>query len=95
MFCVQGLFSIEYLYIRRYNSITMGKRGTEKSDPGEATEWVGPVFSKKELERIKKAGVKYITVNRGGGRFPVDKLVAAEDRDYKGKRSSARGTSSK
>jgi len=73
----------------------MAKRGTEKSKPSKETDWVGPKFSKIEIARLKKSGVKYISINRGGGRFLVKDLVAASERDYKGKKSSGRGTSSR
>jgi len=73
----------------------MPSRGTKQGKAPEETEWVGPKFSEIELNRLKKAGIKYITVNRGGGRFLVKDLIAANERDYKGKRSSGRGTSTR
>lgn len=70
----------------------LANRGTKKSGKSKETDWVGPKFSKNELKRLKAAGIKYITVNRGGGRFKVSDLVATEDIKYKGKKVSGRGT---
>jgi len=83
-----------YLLSDRVNRC-MADRGTSSKKPAKETDWVGPKFSKIEIARLKKSGVKYISINRGGGRFLVKDLVAASERDYKGKKSSGRGTSSR
>lgn len=72
----------------------MANRGTKNSKPSEETPVVGESFKEAEQERLEESGVTSISANRGTSTIPVDDTVTEKRKEYEGKKSTNRGTSS-
>ena len=72
----------------------MVKRGTESGKPSEETPIVGESFKEAEQERLEESGVTHISANRGTSKIPVEDTGTEKRKEYEGKKSTNRGTSS-
>ena len=72
----------------------MVKRGTESGKPSEETPTVWESFKEAEQERLEESGVTHISANRGTSKIPVEDTVTEKRKEYEGKKSTNRGTSS-
>jgi hypothetical protein len=72
----------------------MANRGTKKSKPSKETPIVGQDFKKAEEKRLDESGIEYISSGRGTSKIPVEKTKTESKPEYKGKKTSNRGTSS-
>ena len=72
----------------------MGNRGTKNSKPSDETPVVGESFKEAEQERLEESGVTSISSNRGTSTIPVEDTVTEKRKEYDGKKSTNRGTSS-
>lgn len=72
----------------------MANRGTKNGKPSEETPVVGESFKEAEQERLEESGVTHISTNRGTSKIPVEDTVTEKRKEYDGKKSTNRGTSS-
>ena len=72
----------------------MANRGTKNSKPSDETPTVGESFTEAEKERLEESGVTNISSNRGTSTTPVEDTVTEKRKEYEGKKSTNRGTSS-
>ena len=72
----------------------MANRGTKNGKPSEETPIVGESFKEAEQERLEESGVTHISANRGTSKIPVEDTVTEKRKEYDGKKSINRGTSS-
>ncbi|RLD63434.1 MAG: hypothetical protein DRI84_09675 [Bacteroidetes bacterium] len=76
------------------HSNILANRGTKSDKPSEETPVVGESFKEAEQERLEESGVTNISVNRGTSTIPVEDTVTEKRKEYEGKKSTHRGTSS-
>lgn len=72
----------------------MANKGTKNAKPSEETPIVGESFKEAEQERLEESGVTHISANRGTSKIPVEDTVTEKRKEYDGKKSTNRGTSS-
>ena len=72
----------------------LANRGTKNAKPNDETPTVGESFKEAEKERLEESGVTNISSNRGTSTTPVEDTVTEKRKEYEGKKSTNRGTSS-
>ena len=65
-----------------------------KKQAEEAKKQAEESFKEGEQERLEESGVTHISTNRGTSKIPVEDTVTEKRKEYDGKKSTNRGTSS-